>query len=126
EIDRGIKFALQKYFPCQIIVCPETRVEDVDPRWAARVEVHPLPCCINEAVKPCRVEERYVLKEAQAQPSRAISSLEVNQLIKCIFIGVIDVQNSAGHIIQPEIASAAPLDVADSNGYIRFNRKIII
>ena len=39
---------------------------------------------------------------------------------------MIDEQNSAGHIIQPEIASVASLHVADSNGNLGFNREIII
>ena len=64
--------------------------------------------------------------EGQCQPARAISPLKMNQLVKCVLIRVIDEQNSARHVVQSQIASVAPRDVADSNGEHRLNREIII
>src|SRR5213078_5015002 len=67
-----------------------------------------------------------VLGGEQRQSARVISHFEVNQLVKCVLIRVIDEQNSARHVVQSQIASVAPLDVADSNGNLRLNREIII
>src|SRR5207244_9901868 len=53
-------------------------------------------------------------------------TLKMNQLVKCVFVRVIDEQNRARHVVQPKISSAAPLDVAESNGNLRLNREIII
>ena len=55
-----------------------------------------------------------------------ISPLKVNRLIKCVLIRVIDEQNSARHVVQSQIASAAPRDVAPANADHRLNREIII
>ena len=50
----------------------------------------------------------------------------MNKLVKCVLIRVIDEQNSARHVVQSQIASAAPRDVAPSNGDLRLNREIVI
>src|SRR4051812_3368223 len=50
----------------------------------------------------------------------------MNELVKCVLIRMIDEQNSARHVVQSQIASGAPLDVADSNGDHRLNREIVI
>src|SRR5206468_8898073 len=56
DVGRGIKLALQVYFPGQCISCPQARVEDVHPRGRACVGVCPQSCRIKEAVEVCGFE----------------------------------------------------------------------
>src|SRR4029077_13362610 len=86
EVGRGIKLSLQIHFPGQLVICPQARVEDVEPRTRACVGVCPEACRIVEAVEVCRFEYRYVFRDAQRQPARAISPLKVKILIKCVLI----------------------------------------
>ena len=47
-------------------------------------------------------------------------------MLNGILCRVIDEQNNTRHVIQTDIVSAAPFDIAESNRNHRLNRKIII
>src|SRR5262249_46563885 len=111
-----IKFSLQVQFASQIILCRQPSVENVDSGGRTCIEICPEACRINDAAEIRRFEERYILEKTQPQPPSIVSAFEVNQLVKCVLIRVIDKQNRAGHVIQAQIASAASFDVAEAKG----------
>lgn len=43
-----------------------------------------------------------------------------------VILGMIDIQKSAGRVIEPDIISFASCDVAESNSYAGFDSEVII
>ena len=81
---------------------------------------------VERAVKVRAIKYGHVLAQIQRQTAEPILTFEVDQMLNGILFRVIDEQNDTRHVIQTDVVSPAPFDVAEPKGYPRLDREIVI